>query len=93
MKVIVAIIFFIFLQPQQSQAQQRFDSLRNSISRIDSLKNVPLRLLPSNYYTTNFGFFCKKELQLEKAIKIPVRIRLGSVEAVDRMEGKGTGRN
>ena len=42
----------------------------------------------SNFYTQNFGFFCKKELQLEKITKVPFKFRLGSVQQVDAMEGK-----
>ena len=42
----------------------------------------------SNYNTLGWGFFCKKEWQLEKAVKIPFKFRLGSVEICDRMEGK-----
>lgn len=45
-------------------------------------------LIPANYYTINFGFFCKKELQLEKITKLPFKFRLGSVEQCDWLEGK-----
>ena len=45
-------------------------------------------ILPGNFYTQHFGFVCKKELQLEKASKIPFRFRLGSVQKCDILEGK-----
>ena len=37
---------------------------------------------------THYGGFCKLELKLEKATKIAPRFRLGSVDYVDKLEGK-----
>ena len=54
----------------------------------DSLLRVPIKLVPSNFYSKGLGFMCKKEWQVEKATKIPFRLRLGSVENVDYLEGK-----
>ncbi len=45
-------------------------------------------ILRADYYTRNFGFFCKKELQFEKATKIPLRFRLGSLQYNDYLEQK-----
>ncbi|OIR12747.1 hypothetical protein GALL_58140 [mine drainage metagenome] len=55
---------------------------------IDSLKLYPLHILPNNYYFNNIGFFCKKEILFEKATKIPLRFRLGSIEYTDYLEQK-----
>lgn len=54
----------------------------------DSSKPVFFRLLPEDYYSKNLSFFCKKELQIEKITKVPVRFRLGSLEQVNALEGK-----
>jgi hypothetical protein len=59
---------------------------------LDSLKNLPLRVLASNYYSSNLPFFCKQELQIQKLVKVPVKFRIGSVEEVDKLEGKHSGR-
>ncbi len=58
------------------------------VKRDCSTPSMPV--ISSNFYTQNFGFFCKKELQLEKITKVPFKFRLGSVQQVDWMEGKTT---
>jgi hypothetical protein len=45
-------------------------------------------VIAADFYTCNFSFFCKKELQFEKATKIPFRFRLGSLQYNDYLEGK-----
>lgn len=55
----------------------------------DSLeKTITLRPLPQNFYTQHMGYFCKKELQLQKTTSLPLYIRLGSKEYVDALERK-----
>jgi len=45
-------------------------------------------LIPADRVVTHFGFFCKRELELEKTIRLPLRFRLGSLEYCNRLEGK-----
>jgi len=54
----------------------------------DTSKHFSLHVLPSNYFSSHVGFFCKKELQVQNAVKVPLRFRLGSVTYCDAMEGK-----
>lgn len=45
-------------------------------------------LAPSDYYRQHFGFFCKKEWNWEKQTQVPVKVRLGSYQEAQRIEGK-----
>ena len=44
--------------------------------------------IPADFSTCRYGFFCRVELKIEKATKIPLRIRLGSLEQCNYYEGK-----
>ncbi len=44
--------------------------------------------IPENFSTLSYGFFCRKELAIERATKIPFRFRLGSLEQCNYYEGK-----
>ena len=46
------------------------------------------QVIPGDLSTCRYGFFCKKELVVEKAIKFPLRIRLGSLQQCNYYEGK-----
>ncbi len=82
-------LVFLLLVKTGVKAQR----LTASKQKSDSLPLQRLHLIPENYYSNNLGFMCKREIQVEKSTKIPLRIRLGSLEYVDKLEGKGTRRN
>ncbi|MCC6290217.1 MAG: hypothetical protein IT249_20240 [Chitinophagaceae bacterium] len=63
--------------------------LSNAFIRNTSFQN---NRLPANYYSAGLGFFCKKELAVEKATKVPLRFRLGSLNYCNQLEGKENGR-
>ena len=43
--------------------------------------------VPANYYSTKTGFFCNAERAFEKQTKVQVKLRLGSVEQTQKLEG------
>jgi hypothetical protein len=45
-------------------------------------------IVEPDYYTRHIGFFCRKELQFEKTTSIPLKFRLGTLDYVNRLEGK-----
>jgi hypothetical protein len=45
-------------------------------------------MIRPDFYTKNFGFFCRQELQIEKYTKLPLRFRLGSLQECNRLENK-----
>lgn len=51
-------------------------------------KSLSFRVLPRNFYIQNAGYCCKKEAQIQKALSLPLFIRLGSKEEVDYLERK-----
>ena len=71
--------------PSQTRTRQDFNTWFEANN-----KQVPVRvsMISSDQYTKNFGFFCKKELQFEKATKVPFKFRVGTVQYCDWMEGK-----
>lgn len=43
--------------------------------------------VPANYYTSKTGFFCNAERALEKQTKVQIKLRLGSLEQTQKLEG------
>lgn len=81
----LALLFFFGFLLNQGKALSQL-SMR---PLLDSIKGMPsFRLLPQNLYNQHLSFFCKKEVQLQKLISLPVYIRLGAKEYVDYLEKK-----
>ncbi|MCC7502291.1 MAG: hypothetical protein IT229_07160 [Flavobacteriales bacterium] len=60
----------------------------NSLLRT-SQKSMDLVRMPTPWSYERLGVFCKLDVQLERHLRIPVLFRLGDVQRVEAMEGKG----
>ncbi len=74
-----------------------FLSLNNIVDapnfQLPNNNNTSCMLAPKAYNYHLLGAFCKIDVQLEKVVKMPVKFRLGTVNYVDKLEGKGKGPN
>jgi hypothetical protein len=90
-KSICLFVNLLLMASFTAHAEKNQPFIGDKQKRLDSMRNIPVRLLPYDYYSNHLGFFCKKELQVEKITKLPIRIRLGGLDYVNNLEGKGTG--
>ncbi len=95
-KTFLALTVKLIFSVSLLHAQASRDSAKQTIPHfLPSYNNaVPLNqqtfqnALPGNFYATQLPFFCSKELQVQKAVGIPVKFRLSTVEYCDKLEGK-----
>ena len=81
------LLFLLMLLGSVAQAQQRQPARSDSMR---ALKIVPV--LPRHFYTQHLSFFCRQEVQLQKATKLHVFFRLGAKDYVDYLERKPNAR-
>ena len=98
------VISILLFNSQVSNAQNliNFSSVENRVVKMDSfppminylaiptdnnVKKTVFSISPNAAFC-NVAFFCRQELKLEKAIKVPLRFRLGSLDQANYYEGK-----
>ena len=97
---LIALICIFFAQRTVAQtAEKKFLVLPRSIFFTtspqaslspDTLSNGQLLagVVQRDHYVKNLSFFCRQEWKWEKATRIPVRFRVGTLEQCNRLEGK-----
>ena len=94
--LIVKFVLCSFIINAQNSVDSAKRNITHPLSGYDNVlffKNQSPITLPGNFYAKQLPFFCSKELQVQKAVGIPVKFRLGSVEYCDKMEGKNNSHN
>lgn len=85
-------LIFIFLydnvKAQKIPASTLKTSPRLTVNAPGGIVLRPNAAIPASWYTDNLAGFCRPEWKLEKTTGIPLRLRLGSLEYVNRLEGK-----
>ena len=75
-----------------AQKNDYFNLCKPQLVHISTIVKFPsnplLKSIPENYYLQNIGIICKQEWKFEKATKIPLRFRLGSLQQCNWLEGK-----
>lgn len=61
--------------------------LTNTVTE-NTPKNLAAAPIPPAWNYQDLAFFCKLEVKMEKAVNLPIKVRLGEVQAVERKEGK-----
>ena len=75
-------------KPPQLNTNKAFSYFSATPSYKKILNNLPILGIPSNFYSYNLGFFCRQEIKFATVSKIPLKLRIGSVQYCDWMEGK-----
>ncbi|MGZ5190362.1 MAG: hypothetical protein ACXWCZ_05035 [Flavisolibacter sp.] len=82
-RIILLIFAGIMINSLKAASQLHLKASMDTVT-----KNFNIRVLPQNFYNKHIGFFCKKEVQIQKLVSMPVYFRLGSKDYVDWMERK-----
>ncbi len=96
---LIVISLFLFSSSLVSAQLSDFSQLSTSLDRLTNIKiDSSIKIKPHNsiltkpsynsFYQSHLGAMCKLENSINKSTVFPVSLRLGTVQYVDRLEGK-----
>ena len=84
--IIILSLTYNYCTGQQKFPLPKTMVFKSSIYTTQSKK--PSVVVRPDFMSAKQGFICRQEWKFEKKTKVPVRVRLGSLEYVNKMEGK-----
>lgn len=90
MKTVIIVMLSLFsaadVSSQELKKQDRWLTMEN-MTTPEIRKDKSVQPIPLNLYAKSLGFFCRQELNMQKA-HMPVTFRLGSMDYCNRLEQK-----